>query len=204
MKFGLDTSLNMRYYNGREERTTECSTDCECIRYIHSVSLADDPLSLERGADLLNLMTPLQQAEHVYWQMVCEDRWLVCQPEGSGHLLVTDGEGKTFLDQLARSTTLKALLSSGAQVSPERVMKILHLFLSVGVMYLRDRSAVSGSLPQDEELSVWLHVTNSCNLGCDYCYLAKTGENMSEETALRAVDAVFRSARRQHFLRFVL
>lgn len=43
-------------------------------------------------------------------------------------------------------------------------------------------------------LTVWLHVTDACNLRCAYCYLDKTGEAMAEDTGHAAIDAVIRSA----------
>jgi uncharacterized protein len=43
-------------------------------------------------------------------------------------------------------------------------------------------------------LSVWLHVTNECNLRCDYCYIKKSADVMSTEVGFAAVDAIVRSA----------
>lgn len=48
-------------------------------------------------------------------------------------------------------------------------------------------------------LTAWLHLTNECNLRCDYCYLHKTKESMSLERGYQSVDAVFRSAVAQSF-----
>jgi uncharacterized protein len=50
-------------------------------------------------------------------------------------------------------------------------------------------------------LTAWLHITNACNLRCHYCYIKKSREHMDEETALRAVDAIFRSARQGEYRR---
>jgi len=44
------------------------------------------------------------------------------------------------------------------------------------------------------QLSAWIHVTDRCNLRCAYCYLPHKREDMSLETGLAVVDAVFRSA----------
>jgi uncharacterized protein len=52
---------------------------------------------------------------------------------------------------------------------------------------------------QSRTLTAWLHVTNACNLRCHYCYVNKTEDEMSEETGLAAVAAVFRSARQHGF-----
>ncbi len=55
-----------------------------------------------------------------------------------------------------------------------------------------------------ETLTVWLHITNECNLRCSYCFLHKTPDEMTDETARRAVEAIFRSAVRHHFKRVKL
>ena len=52
---------------------------------------------------------------------------------------------------------------------------------------------------QSAILSAWVHLTDKCNLRCDYCYLPHKREDMSLETGLAAVDAVFRSAVRHGY-----
>lgn len=44
------------------------------------------------------------------------------------------------------------------------------------------------------QLTSWLHLTDRCNLRCDYCYLPHLREDMSPETGRAAIDATFRSA----------
>ncbi|MBN2003186.1 MAG: radical SAM protein [Anaerolineae bacterium] len=43
-------------------------------------------------------------------------------------------------------------------------------------------------------LSAWLHITDCCNLRCDYCYTAHTAADMSPAIGRAAIDAIFRSA----------
>lgn len=43
-------------------------------------------------------------------------------------------------------------------------------------------------------LAAWLHITDRCNLRCDYCYTAHSSAEMSPATGRAAIDAVFRSA----------
>lgn len=45
-----------------------------------------------------------------------------------------------------------------------------------------------------EVISSWLHLTDRCNLRCDYCYLPHVHEDMFPETGRAAIDATFRSA----------
>ncbi|HNT75767.1 MAG TPA: SPASM domain-containing protein [Anaerolineae bacterium] len=43
-------------------------------------------------------------------------------------------------------------------------------------------------------LAAWLHLTDRCNLRCDYCYTAHTAADMSLPLGRAAIDATFRSA----------
>ncbi len=43
-------------------------------------------------------------------------------------------------------------------------------------------------------LSAWLHITDRCNLRCDYCYTAHAAADMSAAIGRAAIDATFRSA----------
>ena len=47
---------------------------------------------------------------------------------------------------------------------------------------------------QPSTLSAWLHITDRCNLRCDYCYLPHVRADMSLATGRAAIDATFRSA----------
>ncbi len=43
-------------------------------------------------------------------------------------------------------------------------------------------------------LAAWLHITDRCNLRCDYCYTAHTAAEMSPAVGRATIDATFRSA----------
>lgn len=46
----------------------------------------------------------------------------------------------------------------------------------------------------NDTLTAWLHITDRCNLRCDYCYLPHVRADMSIETGRAAIDATMRSA----------
>jgi len=52
---------------------------------------------------------------------------------------------------------------------------------------------------EPETLTVWLHVTNACNLDCPYCYVRKSSASMSDETGLDAVERIFQTALKRQF-----
>lgn len=57
---------------------------------------------------------------------------------------------------------------------------------------------------QPETLTVWLHVTNACNLDCPYCYVRKSSAWMKEEVGLQVVNKIFQSAQQRGFRRVKL
>jgi len=113
---------------------------------------------------------------------------LVFSPLTGSHVLVLDSEASAILSQFER-----LVLLSDAQIgSPDR-QSLLMWFRRYGLIVPVHRSLVP---PPSESsvLTAWLHVTNECNLRCDYCYLDKTAEAMTTATGRAAVEAIFRTA----------
>ncbi|MBN2386393.1 MAG: SPASM domain-containing protein [Anaerolineales bacterium] len=50
-----------------------------------------------------------------------------------------------------------------------------------------------------EALTVWLHVTNACNLDCPYCYVHKSSASMSLEVGRKTIDKLVATARQHGF-----
>lgn len=96
-----------------------------------------------------------------------------------------------------------AIFKSFEQATPIGLARVKHAFndfdssvqefIDCGLL-ISDTVAYAASLPKLEVLSAWLHVTNACNIRCDYCYLKKTNHAMNQEVGEAAIDAVFRSA----------
>jgi uncharacterized protein len=59
------------------------------------------------------------------------------------------------------------------------------------------------SSPPDA-LTVWMHITDACNMRCSYCYVPKTSRVMSLEVGRAVVDAAIRSARQHHMHKLIL
>ena len=113
---------------------------------------------------------------------------LVFSPLTGSYVLVLDAEASAILGQFERSVSL----FDARNCSPDR-QSLLRWFKQYGLIVPVGHSPVP---PQSESsmLSAWLHVTNECNLRCDYCYLDKTAEAMTTTTGRAAVEAIFRTA----------
>jgi len=104
------------------------------------------------------------------------------------HVLVLHPEASALLRQFEDSA-----LVLDAQHWPPEQQTLLRWFEQYGLIVPANHSPVP---PQSESsvLTAWLHVTNECNLRCDYCYLDKTAEAMTAATGRAAVESIFRTA----------
>ncbi|MBE8965558.1 radical SAM protein [Nostocales cyanobacterium LEGE 12452] len=55
-----------------------------------------------------------------------------------------------------------------------------------------------------ETLTAWLHITDRCNLRCDYCYLPHEAKDMSIDIGKTAIESTFRSATLNNYRRVKL
>ncbi len=141
------------------------------------------------------------QPSELYIRTYTHEYTFVCAPTGSGRIAVLDKDAVTLLQRFRSPTRLIDLVHRMPEWSFTRVEKMLKLFYALGFLAMHDEPVLKPEPEAERVLSAWIHVTNSCNLRCSYCYLTKTSEHMSDDTAKRAVDAVFRSARTHGFKR---
>jgi uncharacterized protein len=140
----------------------------------------------------------LQQATPLHMQQCASERWLVCNPTGSGHIAVLDTSAKFLFEQFHKTCTLAEILPLANSETSEHIADMVGLFYMARLLQTYPRAPTIYERQETEIVTAWLHVTNACNLRCQYCYLDKTTEHMNEDTAFRAVDAVIRSALKHH------
>lgn len=134
----------------------------------------------------------IQKPASLYMQTVAPGKTLVCNPTGTGCIAVLDQEALDLLEWLRKRLDIYKVLSLYPERQEEQITSITALFYDLGFLSEIRHSPVEDGT--SSTLSVWLHTTNACNLKCSYCYISKSSEHMSDDTARRAIDAVFRSA----------
>ena len=112
-------------------------------------------------------------------------------PHGNGGVVVVNEAAHSLLDDLAEPTCPSDLVAAGHDAD-EADAVLTRLFGA-------DLVHPCGVEPaprfrRSRELTVWMHVTNACNLACPYCYVNKSREAMDEATATETVDALVKSA----------
>jgi uncharacterized protein len=74
-----------------------------------------------------------------------------------------------------------------------QVYEVIYRLIACGLLRPVDHRDTNPNGSSDT-LTAWLHITDRCNLRCDYCYLPHLPTDMSIETGRAAIDATIRSA----------
>lgn len=127
------------------------------------------------------------------------ERWMLAfNPQGHAGVVVLDQTAWTILSRFRQPRRLNEAIEKGDEVwmVQHGAMQLARL----GLLQRIDRPAVTQPRTS-QTLTAWLHMTNACNLRCDYCYLKKTPEAIDEVRGRKAIDAVIRSAVAHQFRR---
>ncbi|MBI3166252.1 MAG: radical SAM protein [Chloroflexi bacterium] len=124
----------------------------------------------------------------------------VYNPLGNSPLAVMNDSALRLLEAFDAPTSLAEAVAKFSEFPPDEALNSAREMIALGIVQNVEQAGINltRGAPADT-LTAWLHLTNACNLRCDYCYLQKTRERMSLETGKKSVDAVLRSATAQAF-----
>ena len=117
---------------------------------------------------------------------------LLLNPIGTSGPVVLNGSAQNILDLFSSPMTIQDAIVSIPDIDKDRTASIVQHMIMLGLISSPDYIKPLRQAPRT--LTAWLHVTNECNLRCDYCYITKTPDKMDVEQGKLSVDAVFRSA----------
>lgn len=195
MKIWLDTAaswpgMDGRYASGDGEQTKGNECECECTP-TRSTSVAI--------RQAFSRALRLHLAASCQVQPCADGRWLVCNPVSVGRVAVLDDEARQLLECFRQPSSSADLAWQQVEHTSAQIDEAVSVFWELGLFQGTHTIVSSPGPPAHNTLVAWLHITNACNLRCQYCYVPKSPERMSEDTSLRAVDAIFRSARQDGY-----
>jgi uncharacterized protein len=118
---------------------------------------------------------------------------LVFSPVTGSHVLVLHPYASAVLDKFAYPSP-----PSNQEHFTQDQRNLVDWFAAYGLIFPID-APIPLLQPNSSVLTAWLHVTNECNLRCDYCYIDKTPDAMSETTGRAAVETILRTAAQHGF-----
>jgi uncharacterized protein len=159
-----------------------CTDQCNCACPDRSLSLAIAPGEPGR---------PLRQAQ-LHIQPLPASHTLLFNPKRDAGVAVVNDAGLEVWNRFRQPARPADIATTAKLAHAVEKLVLAGLLEPVG-------SDVIPRPAAPRALSAWLHMTNACNLRCDYCYIRKSPEEMPGDVGRAAVDAVMRSAARNGF-----
>jgi uncharacterized protein len=176
----------------RQENTKAYQFQCNC-------ACPDDGFSFSAPGAWSDYQTPLVQPR-LHGQFLPDDHLLLFNPYHDQGVTVLNGGARGLWQQFHQPRLVHDVLTNS---SDQIGLKAIENMVALGTLQ------PVGFQPQVRKrdpriLNTWIHVTNECNLRCDYCYINKTDDDMPADVGRAAVDAILRSAERHGFERVKL
>ncbi|MEZ0397195.1 MAG: radical SAM protein [Anaerolineales bacterium] len=184
-----------------DEHEDNCACAAEILRPAAAFGGEDDCACI---AD--SLQTGWRPAPDTFIQPLNEEKFLLANPAHPGSVLVLDRREMALFSALLaprpNDDCAPALQTTDCAppFSSEQARSLARHWLRRGLLTrAEDHCACASTDPtcrsvQPVGLTAWLHLTDRCNLRCDYCYLPHKRDDMSLATGQAAIEATFRSA----------
>jgi uncharacterized protein len=120
------------------------------------------------------------------------ERRLLFNPLGSGGVVVVNEPAYAVFRSFTRPTKPSDVARSrpGDEGDADRIFRRLGQLQVIHPVGQPARPPFRDG----QVLTAWLHVTNSCNLRCPYCYVRKSARGMDESVGRASIEAVMKSA----------
>jgi uncharacterized protein len=146
--------------------------------------------------------------ENTYSDSV-EDFLLVYNPISEKGISVLNKEATFLFKQIDNKKTISNIFSDAKRIDPDielsDIVKVFKDFLSSEIIYFDSpKSKTKLFAKRPNRLGVWLHITNQCNLRCTYCYVWKSQNKMSEETAKKSIKKIITDAQKHGFRKITI
>lgn len=172
MNFYFLTSNNAK----AEHKDDQC--DCACVGQ-SSVAIKKIPFE--------NIFLSVSDFQ---LKTIKDDCVLAFNSQGTGMALTTPS-GLNLLESFRQPR----------KITPHDNADAIHWMINSGFLVTESEDAGYCFQSSPVTITSWLHITDRCNLRCSYCYLPHVREDMSLETGMAAIDAIFRSANVNNFRR---
>jgi uncharacterized protein len=148
-------------------------------------------------ASLYDLQARLYTPEALFEHAIDGRRWIVFAPDYVGQPVVVDDRIHGFLQSFRGGAVASDIIARDGDF----VSSLSTIATLVDRGFLREAPANlpypvpwAGGRPRN--ISVWLHITNSCNLTCAYCFVGdKSSECMTDEVMERVACDIAQTAK---------
>ncbi len=163
--------------------TSDCSNDCDCACALDTIS--PSPQLNTRWKQNPHLK-PLTLPNATGWRSFYN-------PNGPSALVILNDSAVQLLTGCQTPGPLRAN-------NPQEQIALQQM-AQTGLLIPADKPAFT---PPLSALTAWLHITDSCNLRCDYCYLPHNPITIREPILSQSIQMLFKTAQKHHYPRVKL
>ena len=157
--------------------------DCACVTISYSSNVVQKPQSVLWKAKELLFSSHLTHDYDLFVSMT-----------GTTSVVLLNTSACQVLDAFSKPISLDDIEKGVLDLSFDFAHRIVEEFADLNLLSPFPNLDIVMNEAKNEVLTSWFHLTDRCNLRCDYCYLPHIREDMSLETGHAAIDATFRSA----------
>ena len=176
----------------------QCGTDCACESGLKQLS---PPLTLHGISPQANPKLIPYHCSELYLRHY-QDYLAAFNPKGRFGVALLDAAARQVFEAVDGSRTLEEL-ATNLEWTMADLGEAISALEEAELVYTtpQEPAVVIGS---SQNVAVWMHITNQCNLRCSYCYISKTAEHMSLERGQQALREIFETARHNNRSEVVL
>jgi uncharacterized protein len=160
--------------------------DCDC-------ACALDLSPQQKAQPLQGLWQTNKNISYLPLDEDCSKNWRAYyNPQGPVSLVVLNPPATRMLELFEK----KQIIHDPDEIDQSAIQTLIHTGLLQPVADTNPNPLITA---ESRVLTAWLHLTDSCNLRCDYCYLPHHPVFMSLETAKQTVDKLLEMALRHGY-----
>jgi uncharacterized protein len=160
----------------------QCDCDCDC-------ACASTPLLSMADISSSNLW---RKVENIHL-LSLSSKYKILHSSLHDVIIVVDPIVVEVLNKFASPLSVRNLPDSNSVEIARQLAALGFLEAEQDCACAARNESCKPNAPTISTLTSWLHLTDRCNLRCDYCYLPHIREDMSLETGRAAMDAIIRS-----------
>lgn len=117
-------------------------------------------------------------------------------PLGFGGVTVLDQQSQLLLSLCDGQHTVQQIIQTDRR-SDDEVAQDIQILGQREVVSISDNftKQLRGSIKRDNSFACWMHLTNSCNLACSYCYIHKSPGDMKLSTGKLVIDKMIQTCK---------
>jgi uncharacterized protein len=148
---------------------------------------------------MISFKTQLYSSRRAYINKVEADRFVFFSPDSKGLPFVGQQKVKEIFDRYQDGRTVLDVLLEDESEQQVETLQVTKFLFEKG--FLRDNPTPvrysASEFPNPDKIrsiSSWFHINNSCNLGCDYCFVNKDKSKMTREVMTQSLDRIYSTA----------